>query len=127
MSQLSSQWSSRPILVTGAAGFIGAALCERLLQRGDRVIGIDNLNDYYDPALKQARLARLEALAPSKATGRVPSVGFTLPMPISNVALVGVIEKSSSQPPRIDPEIGASTAVSQDKNGTCPATSWAGS
>ena len=67
MSQLSSQWSSRPILVTGAAGFIGAALCERLLQRGDRVIGIDNLNDYYDPALKQARLARIEALAASKA------------------------------------------------------------
>ena len=60
MSQLSS---SRPILVTGAAGFIGAALTERLLQRGDRVIGIDNLNDYYDPALKQARLARIEALA----------------------------------------------------------------
>ena len=67
MSQLSSQLSSRPILVTGAAGFIGAALCERLLQRGDRVIGIDNLNDYYDPALKQARLARIEALAASKA------------------------------------------------------------
>ena len=63
MSQLSSQLSSRPILVTGAAGFIGAALCERLLQRGDRVIGIDNLNDYYDPALKQARLARIETLA----------------------------------------------------------------
>ena len=63
MSQLSSQLSTRPTLVTGAAGFIGAALCERLLQRGDRVIGIDNLNDYYDPALKQARLARIEALA----------------------------------------------------------------
>ena len=58
-----SQLSSRPILVTGAAGFIGAALSERLLQRGDRVIGIDNLNDYYDPALKQARLARIETLA----------------------------------------------------------------
>jgi UDP-glucuronate 4-epimerase len=63
VSQLSSQLSTRPTLVTGAAGFIGAALCERLLQRGDRVIGIDNLNDYYDPALKQARLARIEALA----------------------------------------------------------------
>ena len=63
MSQVASQLSSRPILVTGAAGFIGSALCERLLQRGDRVIGIDNLNDYYDPALKQARLARIEALA----------------------------------------------------------------
>ena len=58
-----SQLSSQPILVTGAAGFIGAALSERLLQRGDRVIGIDNLNDYYDPALKQSRLARIETLA----------------------------------------------------------------
>lgn len=58
-----SQSSLRPILVTGAAGFIGASLCERLLQRGDRVIGIDNLNDYYDPALKQARLARIETVA----------------------------------------------------------------
>ena len=53
--------NSRPILVTGAAGFIGAALCLRLLQRGDRVIGIDNLNTYYDPSLKQARLNGIEA------------------------------------------------------------------
>ena len=47
------------ILVTGCAGFIGMHTCERLLARGDEVVGIDNLNDYYDPALKQARLARL--------------------------------------------------------------------
>lgn len=47
------------ILVTGAAGFIGMHICERLLDRGDQVIGIDNLNDYYDVALKHARLARL--------------------------------------------------------------------
>lgn len=47
------------ILVTGAAGFIGAALANRLLQRGDIVVGIDNLNDYYDVSLKEARLARL--------------------------------------------------------------------
>jgi UDP-glucuronate 4-epimerase len=46
------------ILVTGSAGFIGSALCIRLLARGDQVIGIDNHNDYYDPALKEARLAR---------------------------------------------------------------------
>jgi UDP-glucuronate 4-epimerase len=46
------------ILVTGTAGFIGAALAQRLLARGDAVYGIDNHNDYYDPALKEARLAR---------------------------------------------------------------------
>ena len=47
------------ILVTGCAGFIGMHCAERLLARGARVVGIDNLNAYYDPALKQARLARL--------------------------------------------------------------------
>jgi UDP-glucuronate 4-epimerase len=46
------------VLVTGAAGFIGSALSIRLLDRGDEVIGIDNLNDYYDPKLKEARMAR---------------------------------------------------------------------
>jgi UDP-glucuronate 4-epimerase len=46
------------VLVTGAAGFIGSALTLRLIARGDSVIGIDNHNDYYDPALKEARLAR---------------------------------------------------------------------
>jgi UDP-glucuronate 4-epimerase len=46
------------ILVTGAAGFIGSALSLRLLERGETVIGIDNHNDYYDPAIKEARLAR---------------------------------------------------------------------
>jgi len=46
------------ILVTGSAGFIGSALTLRLLERGDSVIGIDNHNDYYDPSLKEARLAR---------------------------------------------------------------------
>lgn len=46
-------------LVTGAAGFIGYHLSERLLARGDEVVGLDNLNAYYDPTLKQARLDRL--------------------------------------------------------------------
>ena len=45
-------------LVTGSAGFIGSTLALRLLERGDKVIGIDNHNDYYDPAIKGARLAR---------------------------------------------------------------------
>ena len=47
------------ILVTGAAGFIGYHTSERLLARGDEVVGLDNVNDYYDPTLKEARLARL--------------------------------------------------------------------
>lgn len=51
------------VLVTGAAGFIGSHASHRLLDRGDSVIGLDNLNDYYDVTLKQARLARLEAKA----------------------------------------------------------------
>lgn len=46
------------VLITGSAGFIGSALSLRLLERGDTVVGIDNHNDYYDPALKEARLAR---------------------------------------------------------------------
>jgi UDP-glucuronate 4-epimerase len=48
-----------PILVTGAAGFIGYHVALRLLQQGRRVVGLDNLNAYYDPALKRARLAQL--------------------------------------------------------------------
>lgn len=54
------------VLVTGTAGFIGAALAHALLARGDEVVGIDNVNDYYDVALKEARLARL-----------TPQPGFT--------------------------------------------------
>lgn len=49
------------ILVTGAAGFIGYHTSERLLARGDEVVGLDNINDYYDPTLKEARLARLQS------------------------------------------------------------------
>ena len=49
------------VLITGAAGFIGFTLAKRLLDRGDDVFGIDNLNDYYDVSLKQARLRELEA------------------------------------------------------------------
>jgi UDP-glucuronate 4-epimerase len=47
-------------LVTGSAGFIGSHVAHRLLDRGDRVVGVDNITPYYDPALKLARLARLE-------------------------------------------------------------------
>ena len=51
------------VLVTGTAGFIGSHLALRLLERGDEVVGIDNVNDYYDPALKLARLERVKAHA----------------------------------------------------------------
>ncbi|MBK7562915.1 MAG: NAD-dependent epimerase [Propionivibrio sp.] len=51
------------ILVTGAAGFIGLHVSRRLLERGDEVVGIDNLNDYYDPRLKHARLESLKSFA----------------------------------------------------------------
>ncbi len=47
------------VLVTGAAGFIGMHVAQRLLDRGDKVVGLDNLNEYYDVNLKLARLAEL--------------------------------------------------------------------
>ncbi|MBQ9579400.1 MAG: GDP-mannose 4,6-dehydratase, partial [Ottowia sp.] len=49
-------------LVTGCAGFIGMHCAQALLRQGQPVLGVDNLNSYYDPALKEARLARLRAL-----------------------------------------------------------------
>jgi UDP-glucuronate 4-epimerase len=54
------------VLLTGVAGFIGHAVCLQLLARGDTVIGVDNLNDYYDVSLKQARLADIQAHANAK-------------------------------------------------------------
>ena len=51
--------SQDPVLITGAAGFIGFALARRLLQRGRAVVGVDSVNDYYDPALKNARVSVL--------------------------------------------------------------------
>jgi UDP-glucuronate 4-epimerase len=55
-SSIGAGMTDQPILVTGAAGFIGFHVAQRLLQAGKSVVGLDNINDYYDPALKQARL-----------------------------------------------------------------------
>jgi UDP-glucuronate 4-epimerase len=52
----------KKIIITGAAGFIGYHLSQRLLKEGYEIFGIDNLNSYYDPALKQARLVQLQVL-----------------------------------------------------------------
>jgi UDP-glucuronate 4-epimerase len=60
---MSGTANSGPILVTGAAGFIGYHVARRLLEAGHRVVGVDNLSAYYDPALKQARLAELKPFA----------------------------------------------------------------
>jgi UDP-glucuronate 4-epimerase len=55
--------TSRTVLVTGAAGFIGSHTAVRLLERGDHVVGLDDLNDYYDPARKRANLAEVRSVA----------------------------------------------------------------
>ena len=54
----------KKILLTGAAGFIGSNAATALLRRGDIVVGVDNLNDYYDPARKQANLEEVRGRAP---------------------------------------------------------------
>ncbi len=59
------------ILVTGTAGFIGSHLAHYLLNRGDEVIGVDNVNNYYDVSLKEARLARLKANCPGFTEARI--------------------------------------------------------
>ena len=66
IAQEATRVASSPmkVLVTGAAGFIGSHVSRALLDRGDEVVGFDNLNDYYDPSLKEARLARLDGERP---------------------------------------------------------------
>jgi len=68
---------TRNILITGAAGFIGAAISKRLLNRGENVIGIDDLNDYYDVNLKKSRLKRIYETA-AKATGNWSFFDFSI-------------------------------------------------
>ena len=57
----------KKVLVTGAAGFIGAALAKKLLEIGSDVLGIDDLNSYYDPDLKRARLKNISNFASSNS------------------------------------------------------------
>ena len=64
------------VLVTGAAGFIGSAVALALLRRGDDVTGVDILSDYYDVALKRARLQRIEEAVAGTANGGNPAGKF---------------------------------------------------
>ena len=59
---------NRTVLVTGAAGFIGYHLSHRLLEQGIPVVGFDNVNSYYEPSLKRARIAQLQAMAVKAGT-----------------------------------------------------------
>ena len=60
---------TKTMLVTGAAGFIGSHVAQRFVERGDRVVALDNFNDYYSPARKEANLAEVQALAEAKGFG----------------------------------------------------------
>ena len=62
---------SKQILVTGAAGFIGSHLAEALLRRGDRIIGLDNFNDYYSPKRKRANVNEINCIADAKGQFRM--------------------------------------------------------
>jgi UDP-glucuronate 4-epimerase len=94
-------------LVTGAAGFIGAALCERLLARGDEVVGVDDLDGYYEVSLKEARLARLTGrpgfsferldLADRDATARLFRGGFDV---VVHLAAQAGVRHSLERPDR---------------------------
>ena len=67
------------IVVTGAAGFIGYHVSKALLARGEQVFGIDNLNDYYDPKLKQARIGALEQEFGKAFASRAPALVRSTP------------------------------------------------
>ena len=84
------------ILVTGAAGFIGAAVCEALLARGEKVLGIDNLNSYYDPKLKQMRLMRLNPQSGFDFVETDIADAEALDATVGSVKISGIIHLGSS-------------------------------
>ena len=80
------------ILVTGAAGFIGSGVCRVLLERGDEVVGLDNLNSYYDPRLKLMRLERLGVRLPGQAMQANGQEGFRfVRMDLSDSAAIAAL------------------------------------
>lgn len=94
------------VLVTGAAGFIGMHVCERLLARGDEVVGVDNLNEYYDVSLKEARLGRLmphagfrhERLDIADREGMAALFAETKPRRVINLAAQAGVRHSLKKP-----------------------------
>jgi UDP-glucuronate 4-epimerase len=84
------------ILVTGCAGFIGAALCHALLERGDCVIGVDNINSYYDPQLKHDRLQPLLA-HPHMAFHRLSIENYADLQPLFNNTTIDVVVNLAAQ------------------------------
>ncbi len=77
------------VLVTGSAGFIGSFVAHRLLDRGDEVVGLDNLNAYYDVTLKEARLGRSKVVVAMRTTASMSlttsrcAKSFAPPRPIA--------------------------------------------
>src|SRR4051812_45843765 len=94
------------IIVTGAAGFIGYHVARRLLERGESVVGIDNLNDYYDISLKQSRLKELqnfprfefEKLDIAAAAGLLRAVSDAAPAIVIHLAAQAGVRYSIAHP-----------------------------